>query len=88
MTAKIHPQIRDAFNAGVLASPGAQCPHIWSSDCFEAWEAGRALASQGHDVESLVKKSRATFTARLSSGREVSATVRYVGKGSHQIALS
>lgn len=88
MTRPVHPQIREAFNAGYLSGPAETVPHLWSSDCFEAWEAGRAMAGYSLCVESLIRKSRAYCFARLSDGREASARVCYGKDGAYQVEVN
>jgi hypothetical protein len=90
--------LKTDFLDGMAAGLGARCPHLWSSNCFEAWQIGAAVSrgiAAGHDIEAAditrVWKGRGDKmnAAGLLNGRAFKAVFRleYLGQGATNASL-
>ena len=59
--------VLDGYNA---RDNGARCPHLFSSDCWLAWEAGYTMAMHGFSCPVKARKSRGYLMVIHTSANE------------------
>lgn len=55
---KNDPQLFEAFMQGRNAAAAVECPFLWSSSMWEAWQAGRFAMTIGHGAPRAVASGR------------------------------